>query len=54
MKRSAVVNHTNTTRSYICSNHDGTLSCLEFVQDPIALILLLIAVDCYEGSVLGA
>lgn len=42
------VNHTNTTRSYISSNHDGALPRLEFIQNPITLILLLISMDCYE------
>jgi hypothetical protein len=40
-----VCNHTNTTRSYVGSNHDGALASLELVQDPIALVLLLVAVD---------
>ena len=40
-----VRNHTNTTRSYISSNHDGALASLEFVQDPIALVLLFISVN---------
>lgn len=40
------VNHTNTTRSHISGNHDRALSRLEFVQDPIAFILLFVAMDC--------
>lgn len=40
-----VCNHTDTTGSYISSNHDGALASLEFVQDPIALVLLFVAVD---------
>ena len=40
-----VCNHTNTTRCYIGSNHDGALAGLELVQDPIALVLLLVAVN---------
>lgn len=36
---------TNTTRSHISGNHDGTLSTLELVEDPITLILLLVSVD---------
>lgn len=39
------VNHTNTTGSYISSNHDRTLARLKLVQDPITLVLLLIAMD---------
>lgn len=45
----AAVNHTNTTRSYISSHHDGTLSCLEFVQDPVTLVLLFVTVDCCDS-----
>lgn len=39
------IKHTNTTRCYISSNHDGTLASLELIQDPITLILLLVTVD---------
>jgi hypothetical protein len=42
-----VCNHTDTTGSYIGSNHDGALAGLELIQDPIALILLLVTVDSY-------
>ena len=42
---SIMVNHTNTTRSYISSNHDGALSCLEFIQDPVTLVLLLVTMN---------
>jgi hypothetical protein len=46
-----VCNHTDTTGSYIGSNHDGALSSLELVQDPIALVLLLVTVDgCFVVS----
>jgi len=38
--------HTNATTSHVGSNHDGAFASLELVQDPIALILLLITVDC--------
>jgi hypothetical protein len=49
------VNHTNTTRSYVSSNHDGALAGLEFVENPIALVLLLVAVDgCRNVSGLDA
>jgi hypothetical protein len=37
--------HTNTTRSHISSHHDGALARLEFVQDPISFLLLLVTVD---------
>lgn len=37
--------HTDTTRGDICGNHDGALARLELVQDPIALVLLLVTVD---------
>lgn len=40
-----VCNHTDTTGSHISSNHDGALAGLELVQDPIALVLLLVTVD---------
>ena len=40
------INHTDTTGSYISSNHDGTLASLELVQDPVTLVLLLVTVDC--------
>lgn len=36
---------TNTTRSHIGGNHDGALSTLELVKDPITLVLLLVSVD---------
>ncbi len=39
------VNHTNTTGGHISGNHDRTLARLELVQNPVALMLLLIAVD---------
>jgi hypothetical protein len=38
-------NHTDTTRGYISSDHDGALASLEFVQNPIALVLLLVTVN---------
>ena len=45
------VNHTNTTGSYISSNHDRTLARLKLVQNPITLVLLLVAMDSYMMSV---
>jgi len=41
-------NHTDTTGCHIRSNHDGALASLELVQDPIALILLLVTVNSYR------
>lgn len=38
--------HTNTARRNVGSNHDGALSSLELIEDPIALVLLLVTVDC--------
>jgi hypothetical protein len=40
-----VCNHTDTTGSHVGGNHDGALARLEFVQDPVALVLLLVAVN---------
>lgn len=46
--------HTDTTRGDICGNHDGALARLELVQDPIALVLLLVTVDgCKELAGVG-
>ena len=38
-------NHTNTAGSHISSNHDRALACFELIQDPIAFVLLFIAVN---------
>lgn len=38
-------NHTDTTRSHVSGNHDGALALLEFVENPITLLLLLVTVD---------
>ena len=38
-------NHTNTTGCHVGGNHDGTLAGLELVENPIALLLLLVAVN---------
>ena len=44
--------HTNTTRSHVSSNHDGRFAGLEFVENPIAFVLLLVTVDgCRNESV---
>ena len=51
-----VSDHTNTTRSHVSSNHDGRFAGLEFVENPVAFILLLVTVDgCREElvSVMG-
>ena len=40
-----VCNHTDTTGSHVGGNHDGALARLEFVQDPVALVLLLVTVN---------
>lgn len=39
-------NHTDTTRCHIGSNHDRALAGLELVQNPVTLVLLLVAVNC--------
>jgi hypothetical protein len=43
-----VCNHTDTTGSHVGGNHDGALARLEFVQDPVALVLLLVAVNSWR------
>ena len=40
--------HTNTAGGYISSYHNRTLASLEFVQDPVAFILLFVAMDSYD------
>jgi hypothetical protein len=40
-----VINHTDTTRSHVGGNHDGTLSVLELVKNPVTLVLLLVTVN---------
>ncbi len=37
--------HTDTTGSYVGSHHDWALARLEFVQDPISFLLLLVTVN---------
>jgi hypothetical protein len=37
--------HTNTTRSNVRGYHDRALVGLELVQDPVTLVLLLVAVN---------
>jgi len=43
-----VLQHTDTTGGDVSGNHDGALSGLELVEDPITLILLLVTVDSCE------
>lgn len=38
-------NHTDTTGSHVGGNHDGALAHLELVEHPVALVLLLVAVN---------
>ena len=45
--RGVLFRHTDTARSHISCNHDGTLASFEFVKDPVTLILLLVAVDSW-------
>lgn len=44
-----VCNHTDTTGSHVGGNHDGALAHLEFVEDPVTLVLLLVTVDRERG-----
>lgn len=37
--------HTDTTGSHIGGHHDGALALLEFIQNPVTLLLLLVTVD---------
>lgn len=41
--------HTNTTRRDVRSNHDWALASLEFVQNPVTFVLLLVAMNCYTA-----
>ncbi len=43
--------HTNTTGSHVGSHHDRALTSLELVEDPVTLVLLLVAVNRCEASV---
>lgn len=47
-KGKTMCNHTDTTRSYVSSNHDWALASLELVEDPVTLVLLLVSVDGCE------
>ncbi len=40
---------TNTTRGHVSGHHNGTLVSLELVEDPITLVLLLVAVNGEGG-----
>ena len=39
------LNHTDATGCHVSSHHDWALARLEFVEHPVALVLLLVAVD---------
>jgi hypothetical protein len=42
--------HTDTTGSHISGHHDGALALLEFVENPITFLLLLVTVNsCNEA-----
>lgn len=41
--------HTNTTGSHVGGHHDGALSSLELVQDPVTLVLLFVTVNGERG-----
>jgi hypothetical protein len=40
--------HTNTTGRNVRSNHDWALAGLEFVQNPVTFILLLVTMNGYS------
>ena len=40
-----LVKHTNATGSHISGHHNGTLSSLELVKNPISFVLLLVAMN---------
>lgn len=42
--------HTNATGSHIGGYHDRAFSGLELVQNPIALVLSLVAVNSWVGG----
>lgn len=44
-----VFNHTDAAGSHVGGNHDRALAHLEFVEHPVALVLLLVAVDGKRG-----
>ena len=41
--------HTNTTRSNVRGNHDRRLAVLELIENPVAFVLLLVAVDSFAN-----
>jgi len=45
MEGGVQINHTNTTRCHIGSNHDGALAGFELVQNPITLVLLFVTMN---------
>jgi hypothetical protein len=40
--------HTDAAGRNVCSHHDRTLAGLEFVQDPVTFVLLLVTVNCWN------
>jgi len=44
-KKEKKSNHTDTTRSHVSGNHDWGFALLEFVENPITLVLLLVSVN---------
>jgi hypothetical protein len=42
--------HTDTTGSHIGGHHDGALALLEFVENPVTLLLLLVTVNGWKGE----
>ena len=40
-----VMNHTNTTRCHVSSNHDWAAAGFELVENPITFVLLFVAMD---------
>ena len=43
-----LLDHTNTTGCHIRGNHDGTLAGLEFIEYPVALVLLFVAMNSWN------
>lgn len=38
-------NHTDASGCHVGSNHDGAFAALEFVENPVTLLLLLVTVN---------
>jgi hypothetical protein len=47
-----VINHTNTTGCHVSSNHDWAVAGLELVENPITFVLLFVAMDSCNRSVM--